>query len=341
METLTSLLPRPVERSVAPAHRPIPVDRLPLSDPHELAAPDPETGPSSLPPVLIGPSEVEPLRESDDRAAAFRVIDDLNCGRGGYGFGGRGRSGATPEHDGRPRQIVQPLALSNEAAAWLFWAPGLGLTWRCHMTTTPTTEVAVVDPVFSDVERYALAAFLAGYRGLTRDAYALDLRQFMMWCEEHDVRLLRARRADIERFARDLEDRGRARSTVARRLCTVAGFYRYAEQEGLLERSPAAHVRRPRLDYQSHATGLDRNEVGALLVAAGLASAREHALVSLLAINGLRVSEALGADIEALGIERGHLTPNPHGAPQGGKGRHRPARAAHGPSDRPGHRRTG
>ncbi len=93
-----------------------------------------------------------------------------------------------------------------------------------------------------------------------------------------------------------------------RRLCTVAGFYRYAEQEGLLERPPAAHVRRPRLDYESHATGLDRNEVGALLVAAGLASAREHALVSLLAINGLRVSEALGADVEALGIERGHRT---------------------------------
>ncbi|MDP9404831.1 MAG: hypothetical protein M3P85_16280 [Actinomycetota bacterium] len=50
-----------------------------------------------------------------------------------------------------------------------------------------------------------------------------------------------------------------------------------------------AHVRRPRLDYESHATGLDRNELGALLVAAGLASAREHALVSLLAINGPRV----------------------------------------------------
>jgi integrase/recombinase XerD len=88
----------------------------------------------------------------------------------------------------------------------------------------------------------------------------------------------------------------------------VAGFYRYAEQERLLERSPAAHVRRPRLDYESHATGLDRNEVGALLVAAGLSSPSEHALVSLLAINGLRVSEALGTDIEALGLERGHRT---------------------------------
>jgi integrase/recombinase XerD len=63
-----------------------------------------------------------------------------------------------------------------------------------------------------------------------------------------------------------------------------------------------------RLDYESHATGLDRNEVGALLVAAGLGSPAGHALISLLALNGLRVSEATGADIESLGTERGHRT---------------------------------
>ena len=34
----------------------------------------------------------------------------------------------------------------------------------------------------------------------------------------------------------------------------------------------------------------------------------EHALVSLLALNGLRVSEACGANIEALALERGHRT---------------------------------
>ena len=34
----------------------------------------------------------------------------------------------------------------------------------------------------------------------------------------------------------------------------------------------------------------------------------EHALISLLALNGLRVSEAIGAVIEALGLERGHRT---------------------------------
>ena len=72
-----------------------------------------------------------------------------------------------------------------------------------------------------------------------------------------------------------------------------AGLYRYAVEEELLDHSPAAHVRRPRLDYDSHATALDRNELGALLVAAGLGTAQEHALISLLALNGLRISEAL------------------------------------------------
>jgi integrase/recombinase XerD len=176
------------------------------------------------------------------------------------------------------------------------------------MEHAPPNSLIVYDPTFNGAERFALAGFLAGYRGSTRDAYTLDLRQFVHWCRQHGLALFSVRRADIEFYARGLEELGRARATVARRLTTVAGFYRYAEEEGLLSISPAVHVRRPRLDYESQAVGLDRNEVGALLVAAGLGPAIEHALISLLALNGLRVSDATGADIEALGPERGHRT---------------------------------
>jgi site-specific recombinase XerD len=174
--------------------------------------------------------------------------------------------------------------------------------------TATTTALVPLQPAFSDAERLALAGYLAGYRGLTREAYALDLRQFTAWCRARSLNLFAVRRADIEGFARDLEARGRARATVTRRLCTIAGFYRYAVEEELLEHSPAAHVRRPRLDYESHATGLHRNELGGMLVAAGLGPPPGHALISLLALNGLRVSEATGADIEQLGLERGHRT---------------------------------
>jgi integrase/recombinase XerD len=175
-------------------------------------------------------------------------------------------------------------------------------------TMSMSTAVAAIEPVLTESERLALAGFLAGYTGLTREAYALDLRQYASWCQQHQLRPFQARRTDIEYFARDLEARGRARATITRRLCTIAGFYKYAVEEELLGHSPAAHVRRPRLDYESHATALDRNELGALLVAAGLGVSAEHALISLLALNGLRVSEATGANIEGLGVERGHRT---------------------------------
>jgi integrase/recombinase XerD len=145
-----------------------------------------------------------------------------------------------------------------------------------------------------------------GYRELTREACALDLRQFASWCRSRSLALFAVRRADIEGFARELEAAGRARATVTRRLSAIAGFCKYALEEELLDRSPAAHVRRPRVGYESHAVALDRNELGALLVAAGLGAPAVHALISLLALNGLRVSEATGADIEHLGLERGH-----------------------------------
>ena len=204
-------------------------------------------------------------------------------------------------------------------------------------TTAPSTALVMIQPAFTDAERLALAGFLAGYRGLTRDAYALDLRQFTTWCRARTLGLFAVRRADIESFARELEARGRARATVTRRLRTIAGFYRYAVEEELLDHSPAAHVRRPRVDYESHAVVLDRNELGALLVAAGLGPPCEHALISLLALNGLRVSEATGADIEQLGLERGHRTMTI--TRKGRQGRDHPAGDAHRPCDRPGRQR--
>jgi integrase/recombinase XerD len=205
-------------------------------------------------------------------------------------------------------------------------------------TAAPSTALATIQPAFTDAGRLALARFLAGYRGLTREAYALDLRQSTTWCRALSLNLSAVRRAGIEGFARELEAKGRARATVTRRLCTIAGFYKYAVEEELLEHSPAAHVRRPRVDYESHAVALDRNELGALLVAAGLGPPAEHALISLLALNGLRVSEATGADIDHLGLERGHRTLTI--TRKGGKVVTIPLAAAHRPGDRPGRRRA-
>src|SRR5262249_55591991 len=88
---------------------------------------------------------------------------------------------------------------------------------RYPMTTTTSvsTAIAVTEPVFSPQERLALAGFLAGYSGLTREAYALELRRFTAWCQQRHLRLFQIRRADIECFARDMEARGRNHHPLA------------------------------------------------------------------------------------------------------------------------------
>jgi integrase/recombinase XerD len=70
------------------------------------------------------------------------------------------------------------------------------------------------------------------------------------------VAVFGARRADIECFARHLESLGRARATIARRLCTVACFYRYAEQEAASHADPRSTMRydRARFSLDRHAT---------------------------------------------------------------------------------------
>jgi integrase len=121
--------------------------------------------------------------------------------------------------------------------------------------------------------------------------------------------LFSVRRADIEGVARDLQAMGRARATVTRRLSTIAGSCKYtpSERSSWIAHPPRTSAVRG-VDYESHAVALDRHDLGALLVAAGLGPPAGHALILLLALNGLRVSEATGADIEHLGLERGHRT---------------------------------
>jgi integrase/recombinase XerD len=158
--------------------------------------------------------------------------------------------------------------------------------------------------------RWAAVAFVASYSSPgTRQAYTTQLRLWFSWCRQHHLEpLTDVRRPHVELYARDLEARGLAPATVALKLVVLTGFYRYCVEEQLLEHSPAVHVRRPKISQESTRLGLDRSELGAFLVQAGLAGGNDHALACLLALNALRVSEACGADLTDLAMANGHRT---------------------------------
>ncbi|WP_460346292.1 hypothetical protein [Actinoallomurus acanthiterrae] len=77
--------------------------------------------------------------------------------------------------------------------------------------------------------------------------------------------------------------------------------------DGLLEHSPADHVRRPHVPADSPTLGLSHLQFEALLTAARQSpNIYDFALVAMLGLLGLRVFEATGSDITDLGEEHDH-----------------------------------
>ncbi|NIZ89663.1 tyrosine-type recombinase/integrase [Kineosporiaceae bacterium B12] len=158
------------------------------------------------------------------------------------------------------------------------------------------------------------AAWLLSYGGNTQIAYRRDLAAWATWCEHRGVHPLAAERFHVDAWVRHLTTEPQARTgrpasaaTIARRLSALSRFYDYGLHDAeVLTHSPVASVRRPKVSDESQAVGLTSDELRRLLAAAGTHSPRSAALVSLLTFCGLRISEALGADVRDYGHDQGH-----------------------------------
>jgi integrase/recombinase XerD len=156
--------------------------------------------------------------------------------------------------------------------------------------------------------RLAVAAYLARFKGTSRAHTESDLRCYLGWCPERGLDPLAAWRPHLELYIRWMQEvRLFKPSTVARRFSAVAGFYRTCVIDAVLEHSPAEHVRRPAVPAESPTLGFTHLQFEALLTAAReSASPCDFALVAMLGLLGLRISEATSATIGDLGEEHGH-----------------------------------
>ena len=165
------------------------------------------------------------------------------------------------------------------------------------------------------VLRLAVAAYLARYKGESRSHTESDLRSYLMWCREHGLDPLEARRPHIELYVRWMQEvRRYAMSTISRRVSVLVGFYRTCVIDGVLEHSPAEYVRRPHVPAESPTLGLSHLQFEALLSAARESpNDNDFALVAMLGLLGLRIFEATGTNIEELSEAHGHRVLRVHG----------------------------
>ncbi|MBT2594717.1 tyrosine-type recombinase/integrase [Arthrobacter sp. ISL-72] len=156
----------------------------------------------------------------------------------------------------------------------------------------------------------AVAGYLARYAGTTRKTYEHTLRVLWRWCKGNGLDLLTdVKRHHLEIFLRYLEeDRHNKPASIAHHASVVKGFYRFAAIDDYIVKSPAEHLRTPRLYMDESSTlGLERMELGALIQTAKASHPTDGALIVLMGMLGLRVSEACAVRVEDYRHEeRGH-----------------------------------
>jgi len=143
----------------------------------------------------------------------------------------------------------------------------------------------------------------------TRRAYLADVTAFLDWCHAAGVDALEASRVDGNLYRDYLIALGTlAAATIDRKLSACRSFYDYAVEEEAATLNPFGKIDRLAAPGDSTTPWLSRDEMKRLLVVARDWSMRDFVLVSLLGLNGLRISEAIRADAADLGRSAGHRT---------------------------------
>ena len=166
--------------------------------------------------------------------------------------------------------------------------------------------------------------FQKGASEATVAAYAVDILEFETYLRVMGATLERPAeitRQRVQGFSASLFRQGMARSSMARKLSALRSLFRHLLRLHKIESDPCSGVRNPKQD-QRHPAMLNVDQVFSLLdekpaeaVAAhpGDMSAddvfllRDKALLELLYGSGLRISEALGLNVNDIRPESGHV----------------------------------
>jgi site-specific recombinase XerD len=159
------------------------------------------------------------------------------------------------------------------------------------------------------IERYL--AELCAARGAsahTARAYGGDLAELARFLAARGITSPRAvERRALRAWLAEIDARGLARASVARKLSAARGLFKYLQRHALIDAHPMVGLRPRRGERKLPAT-LTTGEVERLLAApdaATPAGRRDRAILELMYSAGTRAAETVGLDVDDLDLERG------------------------------------
>ncbi len=150
-------------------------------------------------------------------------------------------------------------------------------------------------------------------RGLsinTRKAYADDIGQFLSYLTEKGVTSLsQVSRKQILDHLMAMKARGMSTNSISRHLVSIKVFFRYLQQEGLLDRNVTDTMDSPRL-WKILPETLSEKEVDLLLAAPDMnkpLGVRDRAMLEMFYATGMRVSELANLQLADLHLDEGYI----------------------------------
>ena len=161
-------------------------------------------------------------------------------------------------------------------------------------------------------ERVAYAAWLGGRAASTRRAYVADVEGLLGWLGSEGIEEpSEVDRLVLRRWLGDLQRRGLAKSTMARKAASIRSYFAFLTARGLVEQDPASRLSAPTASSRLPAV-LGQSDLAALLDAGADVdeplALRDHAVIELLYAAGLRVAELCGLDLDDLDLASGVVT---------------------------------
>ncbi|MEM8720738.1 MAG: tyrosine-type recombinase/integrase [Cyanobacteria bacterium P01_G01_bin.39] len=178
----------------------------------------------------------------------------------------------------------------------------LAATNSPQLSTVTTNNLLVVFAEFLNIDVSAGDASAD-----TLKTYTRQLHQFLQWCDRRQLNPATLIKDDIKKYRHWMIKHQQYKpATIALKLAVVRRFYQAAVEKGLIAINPAAGVKPPRekSDPAEKITFLEQTEVETLLNTiprdGSLKSARDRAMLAIMALEGTRTVELHRANIASL-----------------------------------------